>query len=660
MGTGWKSRYFRRSFILILLIAFIPGIVSGIGLYWFGVGQVETELREAHENQINDRADNIDDQLEYLESSLSYWAFNPRFNYSLVDLDFIKQFQDTRDIGKHLMIIKANNPLIDKVELFLNLEEPIVLNPYYNVIKDKEELNFYQSILANKQTVTWNQLSNHTGSDGNKQLAITHKIPGVSKAPFGSIIVTINEKKLAQLLQTLTPYNEGATLLLNEEHEVLVSSNSGNDPEFISNVKEMVVKQGEEKGSFSIDWGKETFSVSFGTMKRIGDNWIYVSAAPITSITSPIVFISKLILIVSFSGLILAIFMAWFASARIYSPVKKLLRTFAEDERNASFGNSKDEFELIKDNWVKITNESEKLQKRLTAQIPQLKQSFLLQLRKGYLYNYTEQDLRDRMESYGWKLNHQQLFLLDVQLSGIYESDKDIKDNDESLVSFTVENIIDEYAKDYFEQFTVINYHDLSVGIFVVTSLQEDIPKNLIDFANGVTSIINDILELKVTVTISKTIDEVKQIPYLFEEVSQGKRYRKFENKNQIINLQEWKGEEDNFKVFYPFEVEKEIIQAVRRGKVNEAEQLIRQFINELKEKGIQEINIQPGIIQLYSTIQHEILHSGIHPNKLFEGRNMFEELSQIRELEWMVKWIIEKVISPYVQLLEGDRKSVV
>jgi len=92
---------------------------------------------------------------------------------------------------------------------------------------------------------------------------------------------------------------------------------------------------------------------------------------------------------------------------------------------------------------------------------------------------------------------------------------------------------------------------------------------------------------------------------------------------------------------------------------VDEAEQLIRQFIVKLKEHGSQEIHVKRGFIQLFSTIQHEILQSCIHPQELFASRNMIEELNEIREAEGMVQWIQYQVIIPYVQKLDGRMDMV-
>ncbi|WP_246516832.1 AraC family transcriptional regulator [Lederbergia ruris] len=654
-GISWRSRYFRGNFILILFIASFPGIISGFCLYWFGINQLEKELTKAHEDQIVDRANNIADQLEDLEILMSHWAFDPRFDYSLMDINFVKDFLETRDISKKLLILQGSNPLIDKVELYLDLDQPLLFNPNYNVIQDQKEKRYYHSIVETKQSIQWNRLHKPSVENSRQQLTLSHHIPGVSSPAFGTIILTIDQHKLLQLLETLTPYNEGVTILLDEDHEILASSNTNESSDFVHNIKNTALKQGSKKGSFSLEWEKEKYSVSFGTMKRIGGEWLYISAAPISSITSPIVFISKLILVISFSGLILAIIMTWFASIRIYNPLQRLMRVFTVDEQAAGIDRSQDEFDIIKENWIKVTTESEKLQQRLSAQIPQLKQSFLLQLRNGYLYDYSEQELRTRMENYGWDLHEQQYLLLDVQLTGIYQSEIKELEKDDSLITFTAVNIIEEYVKDYFEQSTIVNYHNRSVGVFIVAPLHTKLNKQLMDFSKGVTSMINDILKLNVTITISETIDQVKKIPSLFENVTMGRQYRSFENSNQLINLQDFNKNGKRFKVVYPFETEREVIQAVRRGEIEETERLIRKFLNELKENGIQEINIQPGMLQLFSTIQHEILHSGIHPNELFEGRNMFDELSEIREPEWMVKWIIDEVIAPYIQLLEGQ-----
>ncbi len=50
----WGSKYFRKSFLLILFITSIPGIISAIGIYTFGLHSTEDELRKIHVDEINE------------------------------------------------------------------------------------------------------------------------------------------------------------------------------------------------------------------------------------------------------------------------------------------------------------------------------------------------------------------------------------------------------------------------------------------------------------------------------------------------------------------------------------------------------------------------------------------------------------------------------
>ncbi|WP_231735314.1 helix-turn-helix transcriptional regulator [Gracilibacillus massiliensis] len=354
------------------------------------------------------------------------------------------------------------------------------------------------------------------------------------------------------------------------------------------------------------------------------------------------------------SLLFLAFLMTWFASNRLYRPVKQLVSTLTYENKRTSNART-DEFEEIQERFSALSNEREHLEKRLSQQIPQLRQNFLVQLTKGYLYDYNEASLKKRMENYGWIVQEHTFILLDIQLTGRYQATR-MKEEDDSLITFAMANIAEDLTKELFQQYTVLNYYDLSAGIFlIVPNDKNNLHSSLHTLAEKITKAINQVLELKVTITISSKTDQVKQINYLFEEIGRGKRYREFENQNQIIHLNDLTDIRTEQQIYYPFEIEKEIIQCVRRGRINEAEAFIRQFFHYLIEHGGKEVNVQTSVMQLYSTIQHEILHAGMDPTVLYHGRNMYEELSQIRDLEWIIRWMVDQVIAPFIQYIESN-----
>ncbi len=65
-----------------------------------------------------------------------------------------------------------------------------------------------------------------------------------------------------------------------------------------------------------------------------------------------------------------ALVMSWLASKRMYKPVEKLISLFEEGKKKRE---SKDEFQWIEQQIEQLSNESELLQERLSAQVPDLK-----------------------------------------------------------------------------------------------------------------------------------------------------------------------------------------------------------------------------------------------------------------------------------------------
>src|SRR5690606_29956827 len=76
---------------------------------------------------------------------------------------------------------------------------------------------------------------------------------------------------------------------------------------------------------FIFNWREESYSVSYGTMNRLGTDWIYVSATPLQALTRPVIVISWIILGFSCFGLLLAVVLSWVVSKRLYKPVGRLV-----------------------------------------------------------------------------------------------------------------------------------------------------------------------------------------------------------------------------------------------------------------------------------------------------------------------------------------------
>ncbi|SFK99329.1 AraC-type DNA-binding protein [Paenibacillus sp. 1_12] len=651
-----KGRFYWRSLAWILAVSSLPGMISGFILYWVGDTRIERELHQLHASQIEKRAQNVDDQFAYLELSLAHWAFDPKFNGDLKDVNFNSAYQQAWDISKTLMVMQGSHPLAKKVELYLQRPKPVVFNPEYNLLLNQEAILPYVKNLSPVKEFFWTnwiQTPIEEPTSANVDLTLVHKLYGGSPEPFGALIVHLNRDKIINLLQTLTPYDQGETFLLEHNGNIFVSAN--NSPEsmkFEGALKEKVRSLPVGHGSFLYKWGKDTYAVSYGNLSRIGEAWTYVSAVPVDAITAPVIFLSKLLMGVSLLLLILVGLLSWIASKRIHSPVDRLVRLFSSD--TAAGDQENDEFGIIETNWHHLTRESKALQNKLEEQLPHMKESFLLQLFRGYLYSYSEQELIDRMEHFGWTVDQHQFLTVYIHLTGFSNLEGRFSQGDEGLVTFVAANIIQEFSLKRFEQADLINFHDMTIGMLVVASEDHPYTQNLREFTEEITQAINLILKMQVVVAISRSSSSIASIPDSFEQAIQALSYRKFENQNQMIDLEQLGETEVSYELRYPFQLEREIIQKMRTGEQEEAVVAVKAFLKALQENNALEIDVQTAMLTLLGSIHHAIMLSGVNPGRIYKDLNMFDELSQIREPDQMSKWFDLKVIQPYIREMEA------
>lgn len=645
-----KGVFYRNSLVYILLAASIPGFMIGLLVYHFATNQLQDDISDLHYQQINERVQNIDDQFSYLEMGLSNWAFNPTFGYRLQTLDFVYYFQETWDVTKSLVVMEGSHSLINNVELYIEREQqPILFKTEFYHLYDKNTIDYYKQILQQEKRMFWMQ--DQQMGDSKNGLTLLHKIPGESPIPFGVLIVKLDKEKLMNLLKTMTPYNEGTTFLLDKNYELMLSDSSELDP-LQEKLIEHIKTSEQTTGQFVTDYGKESYSVSYGVFKRLADEWIYVSASPMTLITTPVVTFSKSLLWISAFSLITALLLAFVVSNTMYSPIQKLLNQIDPERRQAD-RKRKNEFQTIREHWTNISTKSAELEQKIETTLPILRNTFLMQLLQGHIGNLSEQDLERRMRSLYWEVGTHHYTFVHIYLTGLHRIDQPMTPNDERLMTFAAYNMAQEMVSAQFNQGYALNFHDLSLGIFIIEANDKIVQnEQLQQFCERYTHTINELLRLQVSITISRKTEELRKVRNLYMEVERAASYRQFLNQNQLIWMEDLPKEFTFDDIDYPFDVELEILQAMRSGNREQVLELLRRFI---EAGSMQKEHVaQQNMLQLLGSIQHMMLQSGINPIKLFHGENLYRQLSHIRDPKKLLRWMRDIVIRPYFDELEN------
>lgn len=667
----FKGRYYRKNLITILLIASIPGLITGIVIYWLVVSQMEEEFSRLHQNQISNRAANIADQFSYMELGLSHWAFEPRFGEELKDMDYVYHFDQTEDIVTTLYVLQGSHPLIDKVQLYLNEPKPILFNRSYGELSDEQLIQSYHQYLMGGGQVYWtdrlpgqllpegdvNTAEELLHTDPNEALVLVHKIPGGSTAPFGALIVTLDNDKVRSILKTLTPYDQGSTFLLDKSGEVLVSSGDhkgASSGELNEQIRQQVDLE-RNNGSFLYTFENTTYSVSYGKLSRIDSDWVYVSAAPITDITAPLLSVSKFIVMVSAAGLLIAILLSWLASRRIYSPIERLLGVLGTNEKERLQGTllHHDEFELLETYWNDLLTERSRARRKLDDQLPMLRGSFVMQLIQGHLSSHSEAYLIEQMSDLGFKVEDRQFLLVKLRLTGYSNLNGRFNEQDTGLVTFAAVNIIEEFAAQRFEQAAVLNFHDLSAAVLLTGTNEESLKSAALVWGDELMLVINRIMKMNVTILISRPAGLVSELPARFLELEQAEAFRSIEDLNQLLDLDEELQYQKIEESSYPFLLERDIVQAVRTGKMEEAQRILSQFMEEAIKQHTTEYQLQQTMLQLLASLLHMMLQSGVPSHQLFKGRNLYEEIASLKERVPIEKWMRQEVFLPYIRYME-------
>ncbi|NHN33629.1 AraC family transcriptional regulator [Paenibacillus agricola] len=649
-----NGRFFRKSLITVLIIASLPGLFIGIAIYFVGSHQISEELNTIHQQQLLQAQKSIDNQLSTLEVSLSHWAFDPQFDEKLRRLDTEFGYSQVQDIYKTLLVMKELNPLIQQVSLYLEEPKPLLFTENGYERLGQSDYPKYHQLLDQPTSTQWIHYSSSLQSDKRaltEHLSLLHKIPGGSPRPFGVFLVSVDPVVLDNMITLLTPRGEGTSFLVKKNGEWLSpAARSGQVRDLDEALRAKVMEQGEARAPFVYTWEGELYSVSYGIFSRLNQEWIYVSATPLQSLTAPVVFISRLILAISSFGLLLAAILSWFASKQLYSPIKKLVQLYSSRGNQRMEG--RDEFELIESVWNHVTRESQNLQSLLERQLPQVREGFLLQLLQGYLTHLSESDLQERIENLGFGVKESRFSVIFIQLLGFSNLQGRFFEGDEVLVTFAASNIVKELAENAMQKAEAINFHDLTVGLLICSPPAEPISQwkaRVVELLKEITVRLNTLLHVRVVIGFGAPAPMLSDIPDILEATRQAIRFRDVREDNQIFDLEELVHNIDK-PLVYPFQLEREVVQAVRMGSEEEAIQAVQRFLDELRAHAAKELWVQQGMLHLLGSVQNAMMHIGTNLHELYEGLNLYEQLCQLKEPEAIGKWFQVRVLSPFMQ----------
>jgi hypothetical protein len=351
-STMKKGDLYKKSLIIVLIIACLPAALIGGSFYMIGTQQIEQEVVQTHRSQLEKARQRIDDQLAHIELTASQWALNPLFDDKLKDMDLYKQFMYTQELYTFLAIIKNSSTLIDQVYLYLDGKQ-LFISEEGGIRQLTEERNaiFHQLLIERTRAIFWTRTPQGKPGKSNSAISLMHALPGSGAQKYGALVITLNETKVNDMVRELTVDKGGSSFLVQETGLWLTTGidgmeNPGKQEQFFH---DEVVNRTSSTDSFIVKWNKENYSVSYGTLSRLSTNWLYVTASPVNQLIAPVTGMSRMILIISGIGIATAIFLSWFGSTKLYKPIHHLINIVRGSNAGKPHGteDTKDELSFL-------------------------------------------------------------------------------------------------------------------------------------------------------------------------------------------------------------------------------------------------------------------------------------------------------------------------
>lgn len=343
-----------------------------------------------------------------------------------------------RNVVKDIQFFERANRLIGGIDLYASNSRLLIgeASTYYEQWIDvysnrkfgisSEELDELMSKLYRQKVTRLSQW--HENEVLFNNLVYLQSLPVQSLNPTGGFIVTVNEDSLNELAEKEL-FPNGKILIYSEEGELLYSNDQQlYNTELISNkMLNSGLNHVEVKNQVYI---KDSLTTSY-------KNWTFISLVPEEIYFDRINHTRNIIIFIAGVFFILNLFMAYYFTNRMYSPLRNIINSFSKEEKF----NEQSEYEYIEQVINKNIEEKKKMRVDLKKQRQSLKNIFLSKVLKGQIKDFTY--LEQQLEYFDVYIGEEGFLVLLIQ----YKSEDKVFD--QLLPSFIISNVFEEILSNY-------------------------------------------------------------------------------------------------------------------------------------------------------------------------------------------------------------------
>jgi AraC-type DNA-binding domain-containing proteins len=643
------------SFMLILVI------IVGMIIYHHVSQNFQQEITKSNISELQHMEKEITKKLDVISTMLYGYATNSDILY-FTDKPFEENLFLLRDIFNRMNEDIVASSYIDSMYLYYSMSGQLLTNSGIMGMSEARDTDWYslsrestaKTVLLPTRRISYELFYQTYDSD---IATMTRFFPISTTNSGNAIAININMNAIKKEITQLGAWDNAQIYIINQSGDILLSTVSG---QMYKPFKDVV------SGDITVRDGSgylmsEGQTVVFTGLSSYG--WRFVHIVPAEQMTRNIAFLKQLFYIVFGIALVSSLFIMFFITNLIYTPIVSLLETFYERRANKPghiFHRRKNELEELQ---VDIANFSENfdLEKKsnilLRAQVDGTKSALTIKCFCDLIFfnDISAKSAVKELHSYGWPDGPYAALIIIIDDHESYRNDW--SQEDQGLWSFALINITEEIIGYHCQNRT---FQTASNEFVSVVSLFNDdgssAAENLPAMADEVRNTISKHIKLfSITVSVGSASNNLSGLFDSYSSALNALQRRWLIGKNTTILYSDTSTVCP--KNIYNPEKEKLIINALKACDSECAYESLNQFLHELEEKNGQVYeNIYQGILLLLAAVLRMLYEMGYEQSDVLSTRyNLFYELGKNKTMAETSLWL-KKLFSDIIAFFETAR----
>lgn len=388
-----KKKLFLTLFMCFTLVLLFPILIE-TALYHSMQSIIREDAKRSNEAMLNQISLMVDGRLQEAEQLAMQISLQPRVQL------MVKRSQDLsspsvyeyKQLLDTLNLYKPSTDFILDYYVYLR-EQDIVATPYTKV----DSSTFYENY-HKYETITQKQWLDHLLMSGSGSrflpalpviqkptLASERLITSIHPLPFGdrgeakgALVLLIKEQRIKELLENPDGLQQTKILIADKSGQIITSSGTG--PLFDEALQKLGSLSDNEVKEYSSSVTKETMLVT--SFQSEASGWRYISLAPESVLMDKVNNVQTWALALLLFCLIFGLMGSFLFARLYYSPVNRLVRSIHNNRSMETEGIS-GEFRLIEETLLQSWHSEKQMKATLDEQTPAIQSNFLLRFIKG-------------------------------------------------------------------------------------------------------------------------------------------------------------------------------------------------------------------------------------------------------------------------------------